>query len=159
MIKKPKKRGVGKPTDYRPEYPEQAFKQCLAGANDKDLADFFGIAESTLNVWKKKHPEFAERLSGGKEVACGEVANAVYKRAVGFEVKVQKMKPDGTVVEVLEYVPPDVAAGKYFLNNRSGRTGKVWHNDPEVSLQVNNETLKLPPDIIEAARKLAKETK
>lgn len=159
MARKPNKRGPGKPTDYRPEYAEQAFKQCLAGATDKDLADFFGKAESTINEWKLKHPEFAERLRAGKEVAVGEVANSIYKAAIGYQREVQKMSPDGTVVTLIENVPPDGAMAKYFMNNRSGRTGRTWHNDPEVSVQVNNETLKLPQDIIEAARKLAREGK
>jgi len=46
---------VGRPTDYKEDFNEQAYKLCLLGAIDKDLADFFDIAESTLNEWKLKY--------------------------------------------------------------------------------------------------------
>lgn len=148
-----KKRGPGQPTAYKPGYAEQAYKQCLAGAIDEDLAQFFGVAESTLNVWKKKHPEFMESLRRGKEVARGEVANALYQAAVGYERMVDKVV-DGAVVSCKEWVPGDVGAQKYFLNNRAH---KHWRNDPEVSTTINNNTLQLPADIIEAANKARKD--
>jgi hypothetical protein len=31
----------GRPTKYKEEYNEQAYKLCLLGATDKELADFF----------------------------------------------------------------------------------------------------------------------
>ena len=40
---------VGRPTLYKEEYPEQAYKLCLQVDTDKELADFFGICEATLN--------------------------------------------------------------------------------------------------------------
>lgn len=49
----------GRPTDYRPEYAEHARKLCLLGATDKDLADWFEVVESTVNLWKLAHPEFS----------------------------------------------------------------------------------------------------
>lgn len=156
MGRKRKKLSVGRPTDYRPEYPEQAFKQCLAGATDEQLAQFFGVNEDTINQWKRKHPAFSERLRAGKEVACGEVANALYRAALGYERTVEKVV-DGEVVACKEDVPGDVGAMKYFLNNRSGRSGRHWKNDPEVSVEVNNETLRLPAEIIAEARKIARE--
>ena len=152
MGKKRKPRGRGKPTEFRPEFVEQAHEQCLAGATDADLARFFDKAESTLNVWKLKHPEFAEALRAGKEVAHGKVASALFKAAVGYERTVEKVV-DGEVVACKEFVPGDVAAMKYFLNNRRRRD---WRNDPELSVEVNNQTLKLPADIIAAARQMAK---
>ncbi len=145
--RKRKQRGPGKPTDYRAEFPEQAFKQCLAGATDAELAVFFGKAESTINEWKLKHPEFAESLRRG------EVANALYLAAVGYERTVDKVV-DGAVVPCKEWVPGDVGAQKYFLNNRRRA---AWRNDPEVSVAVNNETLQLPAGIIEAANLARKE--
>ena len=60
---------VGRPTEYKTEYNEQVYKLCLLGADDKRIADFFDIRESTLNLWKKKHPEFMEAIKDGKEKA------------------------------------------------------------------------------------------
>lgn len=125
----------------------------MAGATDEDLAKFFGIRESTLNNWKKKHPEFMESLRRGKEVAHGEVANALYQASIGYERTVEKLNKDGEVVECKEWVPGDVGAMKYFLNNRRHRQ---WRNDPEVSLEVNHNTLNLPADIIKKANEIRK---
>lgn len=152
-MRKKRKRPVGKPTLYRVEYAEQAYKQCLAGATDEDLAHFFGIAESTLNQWKQKHCKFVESLRRGKEVARGEVANALFQAAVGYERMVEKVV-DGEVVECKEWVSGDVGAQKYFLNNRAH---KHWRNEPEVATVVNNNTLQLPDEFIEAANRARKE--
>ena len=42
----------GRPTKYKDEYCEQAYKLCLLGATDKEMADFFQVSLSTLNLWK-----------------------------------------------------------------------------------------------------------
>ena len=150
MARKPKRRG--RPSQYRAEFVEQAYKQCLAGATDADLARFFDVSEQTLNTWKRKQPEFLESLRRGKEVAHGEVANAIYRAAVGYERTVEKVV-DGAVVACKEWVPGDVGAMKYFMNNRRHRD---WRNDPEVSVEVNNSTLNLPADIINKANEARK---
>ena len=54
-VPKPK---TGRPSSFRPEFAEQAFKLCLLGATDADLADFFHVSEQTVNAWKKAHPDF-----------------------------------------------------------------------------------------------------
>ena len=43
---------VGRPTDYKPEYCEQATKLCKLGATDAELGDFFEVTEQTINNWK-----------------------------------------------------------------------------------------------------------
>ncbi|SDY78195.1 hypothetical protein [Nitrosomonas sp. Nm33] len=48
MIRNQKK-PTGRPTSYRPEYAEQAYKLCLLGATDKQLAEFFNVVESTIS--------------------------------------------------------------------------------------------------------------
>ena len=75
----------GRPTEYRPEYNEQARKLCLLGATDAQLADFFGVSETTINNWKLAHPEFLESLKAGKEKADALVAHALYHRAIGYK--------------------------------------------------------------------------
>ena len=57
----------GRPSKYLPEYDELVFKLCLLGSTDAELAETFGVAESTLNLWKKEHPSFSESLGRGKE--------------------------------------------------------------------------------------------
>ena len=51
-------KGGGRPTLFKEEYLEQAYKLCLLGATDADLADFFGVDEDTINLWKRTHKDF-----------------------------------------------------------------------------------------------------
>src|SRR5690606_9591061 len=81
----------GRPTDYRPEYCELARNYCLLGAKDTELAVFFGVSESTLNLWKKEHPEFSESIKEGKEEADARVAQSLYHRATGYSHPEEKI--------------------------------------------------------------------
>ena len=117
---------VGRPTKYKNEYAKQAYKLCLLNATDKEIADFFSVSESTLNLWKTKHEEFSESIKEGKEKADIDIVNSLYHRAKGMVVKskkavkvrVGKGQDDIRVVEEETEVPPDVTAIKYWLNNR-----------------------------------------
>lgn len=118
------KRGVGRPSDFLPEYAEQARKLCLLGSTDKELAEFFQISESTLNLWKLKHAVFSESIRAGKVVADAEVAASAFQSACGFTRKVQKAIPANEkraeqVLEWEEYFPPNPQAQRLWLINRS----------------------------------------
>jgi len=96
---------AGRPTDYRDEYTQEAYRLCLLGMIDSQLADFFEVSEQTLNTWKKKHPEFLESLRDGRIVADANVAQSTYKRALGYD-------KDG------KHYPGEVKAQQIWLNNR-----------------------------------------
>lgn len=129
----PKNMG-GRPSSYQPEYAEQAYQQCLLGATDATLAEFFGVAESTIYEWKKQYPEFCEAIKSGKAPADGNVASALYERATGAEwveeqaIKVKTVQYEGgkrvieeervEVVEVTRRAPPDTTAAIFWLKNR-----------------------------------------
>lgn len=134
---------AGRPTDYRPEMAEQAFKLCLLGATDRDLAGFFDVSEQTINAWKQAQPEFLESIKGGKERADAEVANSLYRRALGYShpavkiITVSQGANAGSVVEQVPYTehyPPDTAAGIFWLKNRKKAAwrDRIDHaNDPD----------------------------
>jgi hypothetical protein len=128
---------AGRPTDYKEEYNEQAEKLCKLGATDKELADFFEVAESTIYEWKIKNPEFSEAVKKGKIIADAEVANSFHKRAVGYqydEVTFEKLdnkvnleitsagdiKQDDSYKKkvVTKEIPPDAGAALNWLKNR-----------------------------------------
>jgi hypothetical protein len=133
------KRPGGRPTAYKKEYDEQAFQHCLLGATDKELTRLFNISESTLNKWKRDHPEFSECISSGKENADARVASALYSRAIGFTKegceKVFQFKGDIVRAEVKEYYPPDVSSGIFWLKNRQPGLWRdrqaVAHENPD----------------------------
>lgn len=120
---KPKeKQSVGRPTSYSKDYNEKVFKLCLLGATDKDIADFFGIVESTLNEWKLKYPEFSESIKKGKQAADANVGAALYSRAIGHTKKdcEEVFQYKGKIVRanVAKYFPPDITAIIFWLKNR-----------------------------------------
>ena len=61
----PAKRPVGRPTLYKPEYAEQAYKLCQLGATDIELAKFFNVSLDTIHEWSNVNEEFSESRKVG----------------------------------------------------------------------------------------------
>jgi len=111
----------GRKTKYREEFCTQAEKLCALGATDRDLADFFHVSESTLNLWKLTHPEFSESLKDGKDQADKRVEQSLYRRALGYShdaVKILQDKGNPVIVPYVEHHPPDTTACIFWLKNR-----------------------------------------
>jgi len=140
----------GRPTKYKKEHDEQARKLCLLGATDSEIADFIGVTESTINLWKLKHPSFSESLKSGKILADANVATKLYERACGYshtEDKIFAQNGEPLIVPTIKHYPPDTTAAAIWLNNR--RPDR-WRNkppeqapeDPESSAMKIREALK-----------------
>lgn len=115
------KRGRGRPSSFRPEFCEQVVKLCRLGATDRQIAEFFGVVESTVNLWKLEHPEFSESIKEGKVQADMQVADALFKTATGYVIETEKVlgKGDNARVEKLKVsVPGDTTAQIFWLKNR-----------------------------------------
>ncbi len=117
---------MSRPTKYKEEYAEQAYKLCLLGATDKDLAEFFEVDEATINRWKEKEI-FCESIKRGKDIADANVADRLYQRAMGYEhndveLKVvslgAKMGSKVQEIPVRKYYPPETIAAIFWLKNR-----------------------------------------
>ena len=112
----------GRPTKHKEEYNEQAYKLCLLGATDKELADFFKVEEKTINTWKIKIPEFLQSLKAGKEQADSVVASKLYHRAIGYEHEdTQFATFQGQITDSQTYTKhyaPDTTAAIFWLKNR-----------------------------------------
>lgn len=113
---------VGRPTKYDQEtMPEQARKICVLGAINDDLANFFEVSVSTVNLWKVEHPEFSDAIKRGKQVADSKVARALYERATGYEhpdVHVSNYKGEVTLTPITKRYVPETAAAIFWLKNR-----------------------------------------
>lgn len=139
----------GAPTKYKVSYNQQAYKLCLLGATDTELADFFEVNEDTIHEWKKVHPKFSESLKKGKTVADAEVAASLHKRATGYKYKEtvfektdSKETLEGTTDSqittdqykkkiTLKELPPDTGAATLWLKNRQK---DKWRDKTEVDL-------------------------
>lgn len=154
---------AGRPTLYREEYAEQAYKLCLLGHTDKDLALFFEVSEDTITEWKNVHVQFSVSVKKGKTVADADVAQAFHKRATGYkydEVTYEKIaeKMDGIEEDIddmkLEYykkkvvtkeVVPDAGAALNWLKNRQPG---IWRDKVEVEGRIANTNVELTPEEI-----------
>jgi hypothetical protein len=131
---------AGRPSKYREDFPRRAFKLCLLGATDAQLADFFEVHIDTIEEWKKVHPEFSEALKAGKEEADSKVAKSLYRRALGYSHKAVKIVADaktGTehIVPYTEHYPPDTTACIFWLKNRQPRQ---WRDRVEHAMTKND---------------------
>lgn len=114
-------KGRGQPTKYKSEYVVQVEKLCLLGATDKDIADFFEVSESTLNNWKNEHPEFLESIKKGKMLADANVAERLYKRALGYEapdIDIRVIENQIVETPLIKHYPPDPTSAIFWLKNR-----------------------------------------
>lgn len=116
------------------------------GLNEAQIAKNMGVAMSTLSEWKNRYSEISEALKKGKEVADREVENALYKKCLGYNVKIKKTfkvkkvefdpKSGKKIAEREElktgedevHVPADTTAQIYWLKNRKP---SVWREKPE----------------------------
>ena len=127
--------GAGRPSLYKPEFAEQAYGLCLAGATNQELADGFGVAHSTIDNWLRKHSEFAQAVKRGGALADGKVAHGLYSRAVGYTYETTRVvlyKGEPVVLPYTVHKPPDVRAGTFWLRNRRpDQWGDPWRDGPE----------------------------
>ncbi|MFC1459595.1 helix-turn-helix domain-containing protein [Microvirga arabica] len=111
----------GRPSKFKPEYVEQVEKLCKLGATDEQLACFFEVSVSTINLWKQRHPEFSEPLKRGKLIADAAVAHSLFKRATGYShpaVKIFNDQGQPLIVDYTQHHPPDTTAAIFWLKNR-----------------------------------------
>lgn len=139
-------RPTGAPTKYKPEYAKQAYKLCLLGHTDAELAQFFDVKESTINNWKKSQPEFLESVKSGKAIADGNVVESLFKRAMGYshpEVDIKCYEGNIIKTRLTKRYPPDTTAAIFWLKNRQPQKWRDKHEidhggQPDNPIKVDN---------------------
>jgi transposase-like protein len=119
---------MARPSKYKPEFAAQAAKLCLLGATDAQLADFFEVSVSTINLWKVQHSEFSESIKVPKEQADERVEQSLFRRALGYEhdeVDIKVVDKEIVITPIRKYYPPDTSAMIFWLKNRAGWRDKV----------------------------------
>ena len=112
---------MARPTDYKPEFCQEAAEMCEKGATDQELADYFGVDVRTLYRWKNTQAEFRQALRAAKEAADDRVERSLYERALGYERDEVDIKVvQGGIVQtpVRKFYPPDTTAAIFWLKNR-----------------------------------------
>ena len=125
----------GRPSGYKEEYSELAYKYCLLGLTDKELAKLFDVTEKTINNWKIDFPEFLQSIRKGKEIADSEVADSMYQRACGYSHPEEKIfNHNGEIIthETIKHYPPDTQAASLWLRNRHP---EKWRDNRDITLR------------------------
>ena len=128
---------VGRPTEYRDEYVEQAAKLCALGATDDEMADFFGVSTRTLYRWKLDHDDFCQAIKAAKAIADDRVERSLYQKATGYnyteqqaiKIKLEQHREEVEVVDVSRHAPADTTAAIFWLKNRRAAD---WRDKQEV---------------------------
>ncbi len=124
------------------------------GHTERDTCEMFNVPVSTFEKYKTESPELVEQIRQAKLKADETVVNALYKKAVGYEIeektyefKAGSETKTNTVKNlkkvVKKEIAPDVHAGIFWLKNRMP---KVWKDKQE--LDVSNPDGSLSPDRI-----------
>ena len=152
---------IGRPTSYRPEIDELAYRLALLGLTDEEMASTIGVSVGRFYEWSKKYPSFNDARARGRDKADAEVAAKLYQRALGYSheaVQIFAPKQEGgepTYATFTKHYPPDTEAARWWLQNRQSKKWKdrvsVEHNG-EVALVVAPETRRAR--IAELERKL-----
>ncbi|WP_420154868.1 terminase [Siphonobacter sp.] len=143
--------GQGRPTAYKPDYDDQAYRLCLLGFTDEQLASYFEVTGRTINNWKAEHPSFFQSLKRGKLIADARVAESLFERAIGYSHPDLDIKViDGRIVktEITKHYPPDTTAAIFWLKNRQKA---LWRDkvDVESNVKIKNLPAWLQPDTSE----------
>lgn len=125
---------MARPTDFKPEFIEQARKLCELGATDIEIADFFEVSDRTIYRWQLKYPEFCQALKAGKESADDRVERSLYHKATGYTFEAEKIfQNNGEIIRApyREHIPPDTTSMIFWLKNRRP---DVWRDKREQEL-------------------------
>lgn len=140
---------------FNASFSDIARKLALLGATDVQMAKAIGVARSTLNVWRDKRPEFAQAIQQGKLIADSSVAEALYRRAIGYEHEETDIRViDGQIVKtpITKRYPPDSTACIYWTKNRARW---AWRDKVEAGLTDGEGNDVKPVDPLELARGIA----
>lgn len=132
----------GRPSLFRPEYVEIAHRLCsIMGATNKQLAEYLGFSERTIERWQLAHPEFGRMLKLGKLEADSKVAERLYQAAIGYEhpdIDIRTVSLGGNAGSEVVKTPytkiiePDVSAIQWWLKNRQG---DKWKDKTEQTIE------------------------
>lgn len=83
--KKPTKdlSNTGPKSKCTPDLIQQAYKFCLLGLTNWQLAKHFNVSEDTISYWYKTNEDFKEAVDQGRELADAEAAEMLFKVGMG----------------------------------------------------------------------------
>lgn len=116
-----KKRGKPGPRGYFREWMLKDAEELIskAGARNKDLADYFGVAEKTIEHWYTTNERFRRACRRGRMKGVLKVSKSLFNAANGYEHKDTFLTQyQGRVIskEIIKKYPPNVQAAIKYLS-------------------------------------------
>lgn len=116
----------GRPSKKNDTRIEVALKLYQRGFIDTEVAEILGIAERTLNYWKKSSPELLQSIKEAKKGVDDEVEDSLLKKCLGYEIEEEIAKVvnigDGKTklrkTKVKRHYSPETSAIIFWLKNR-----------------------------------------
>jgi len=106
------------------EYVRDVYNLCIMGLSEGEIETFLGVSKGAVQEWCRIYPAFRRMYLQASKRLSMTVVNSLYKSATGFTVRVSRpvvSKDSVTTVIEEQYVPPNVNAQKYILNNREAK--------------------------------------
>lgn len=94
-------------------------------ATDEQVARVLDVDRGTIEAWAREYPEFREARARGKEDADAQVKAALFKRALGYRVKKEKVccyEGSSWTEEYEDEIAGDVVAQIFWLCNRDPKS-------------------------------------
>ena len=92
-----------------------------AAPPNPDLAGRLGVARSTIGQWIATHPEFAEAVQQGRDVADATAVESLFTRVTGYNHQAEKVflyRGETRAVTYTVHVPAEIRACMFWLRNR-----------------------------------------
>jgi hypothetical protein len=114
---------------YMPEYCPIVKESASRGLSLTECGKVIGVTAGVLNTWIKKHDELAQAYAEGREIMISTIENALFRRAVGYDVDelTEYSDAEGNITGRqmrTKHVPPSPPAIVFFLSNK----GTGWDN-------------------------------
>jgi hypothetical protein len=123
----------GQVPDTRPEdlhavqrLPEEAFGMAAIGCSDSEIAELYGIPYESWKGGLALHPDVVARLREARAKGTRSVTKALWNRATGQAFR----------DKAGNFLPPDIAAIKFWLCNRSR---EHWKSEAKLEVQHSGE--------------------
>jgi hypothetical protein len=100
---------------------EQGQRLALLGANNEEMARVMLIPIATLEYWMRTKPGFRQAVEDGKMDADAKVANALFRRAIGYDYTEEvhsSYKGVLSKITVRRHSVPDTWAAFKWLTSR-----------------------------------------
>jgi transposase-like protein len=122
-----KKRPVGRPSKYKPEYCKQVIEWGKQGYSREMIAGELDVSWNTLLSWMEAHPEFLEALESAK------MQEMIYFEKIGIQYMVERPQGDKLNTSIWSRSLAARFPQKYRENTKIEVTGK---NDGAIQVDV-----------------------